>query len=238
LTARPRWHLDRGKPFYRAAAWAALAVALTGFFLTYTAPMMRGSFSGPRLSHVHGASMLAWLVLVIAQAHLASGRLALHRRLGWAAIAVALAVALTTVGIGVQATGRDLAAGGAMGMAGNVTAPLVFCALVGAALVLRRQPQWHKRLILIASVVVIWPAWFRWRHFMPWVPRPDIALGLVTTNLVMIAAMVRDRMAFGAVHPAYLWVGLPVIAWQTFETLAFGSAWWTRFGLWLYEAFA
>ena len=73
---------------------------------------------------------------------------------------------------------------------------------------------------------------------MPWMPRPDITLGLVTTNLVMIAAMIRDRVAFGAVHPAYLWVWLPVIAWQTFETLAFGSAWWTRFGMWLYEAFA
>jgi hypothetical protein len=175
-------------------------------------------------------------VLVIAQAHFATGSPALHRRVGWAALVVAPAVALTTIGIGVEATRRDFAAGGAMGMAGNVTAPLEFCGLVAAAIVLRRKPQWHKRLILIASVVVIWPAWFRWRHFLPWVPRPDIVLGLVVTDLVLVWAMARDRIHFGAVHPAYLWVGLPVIAWQTAETFAFGSAWWTRFGLWLYEA--
>ena len=230
--------VDRGKLFYRAAAWAALGVVLAGFFLTYTAPMMRGSFSGPPLAHVHGASLLAWLVLVIAQAHLAPSRMALHRRLGWAALIVAPLVALTTIGIGVEATRRDLAAGGSMGMAGNVTAPLVFCTVVAAAVALRRKPHWHKRLILIASVVVIWPAWFRWRHFLPWIPRPDIALGLVAADLVMVAAMVRDRVQFGAVHPAYLWVGLPVMAWQTVETFAFGSAWWTAFGLWLYGLLA
>jgi hypothetical protein len=234
LTAPPRWHADRRRPFYRLAAWGTLAVALAGFFSTYTGPMIRGSFNGPRWSHVHALALSAWLVLVIAQAHLATWRLTLHRRLGWAVLAVAPAVAVTTIAIGVETTRRDLATGGSMGMAGNVTAPLVFCALVAAALIVRGKPQWHKRLIVIASVVVIWPAWFRWRHFLPWVPRPDIALGLIATNLVLVVAMVRDRMAFGAVHPAYLWVGLPVIAWQAFETFAFGSPWWTSFGLWLY----
>lgn len=238
MSVTPRFHADRRKVFYRIAAWGALAVALVGFFLTYTAPMIRGSFIGPRWSHVHGALLLAWLALLIAQTHLASTRPVVHRRLGLTAVILAPAVAVSTVAIGVESTRRDLAAGAGEGMAGNVTAPLVFCALVGAAIALRRKPQWHKRLILIAAVVVIWPAWFRWRHFLPWLPRPDITLGLIATNLLMVAAMARDRISFGTIHPAYLWVGLPVIAWQTFEVFAFGSAWWTRFDLWLYELLA
>ena len=232
------WQADRQTLFYRLAAWGALAVALIGFFLTYTAPVMRGTFSGPRWAHVHGALLLSWLAVTIVQAHLAAGRLRVHRRVGWIAVVISPAIAISTIAIGVEATRRDLAAGGSAGMAGNVTTPAVFCALVAAALMRRRQPQWHKRLILVASVVIIWPAWFRWRHFLPWIPRPDIALGLVATNLILIGAMVRDRVRFGSIHPAYLFVGLPVIAWQTFETLAFGSQWWTEFGLWLYRLFA
>jgi hypothetical protein len=52
------WQADRRTLFYRLAAWGALAVALIGFFLTYTAPMMRSTFNGPRWSHVHGELLL------------------------------------------------------------------------------------------------------------------------------------------------------------------------------------
>lgn len=231
-----RWNADRRSHFYRVSAWGALVVALAGFFLTYTLPLARGEFAGPGWSHAHGALLLAWLLLTIAQANLAASRLRLHRKLGWAALALAPAIAASTMAIGVEATRRDLAAGVMTGMAGNVTAPIVFVALVAAALTLRRDPQWHKRLILIATVVLLWPAWFRWRHFLPGLPRPDITLGVVATNAIIAAAMVRDRLRCGAVHPAYLWVGLPVIAWQLAEALAFGTPTWTRFGLWLYHA--
>lgn len=235
MTQIAGWHADRRTPFYRACAWGALLVALAGFFLTYTLPMARGTFTGPRWSHLHGALLLSWLILTIVQASWATARPRWHRRLGWSALVIAPAVAVSTFAIGIEATRRDLAAGVITGMAGNVTAPLVFCALVAAAIALRRTPQWHKRLILIATVVMLWPAWFRWRHFLPWVPRPDIALGVIATNLIIVAAIARDRLRFGKVHPAYIWVGLPVVAWQLAETLAFGSPAWSRFGLWLYH---
>ncbi len=236
MSPRPGWHADRQSVFYRLSAWGALGVALAGFFLTYSLPMIRGTFAGPGWSHIHGALLLGWLVLTISQVHLANGRLQFHRRLGWVALLLALGVAASTVAIGVEATRRDLALGIDIGMAGNVTAPVVFCAVVAAAIACRKTPQWHKRLILIATVVMVWPAWFRWRHFMPWVPRPDFTLGVVATDLILVGAMVRDRLRFGAVHPAYLWVGLPVIAWQTAETMAFGTPTWSRFGLWIYHA--
>ncbi|HEX5644572.1 MAG TPA: hypothetical protein VFX62_03570, partial [Erythrobacter sp.] len=140
-----------------------MCVALAGFFLTYLQPVALGRFDGPAMAHAHGALLFSWLVLVLVQ----SLRLRSHRKLGWVALALAPAIAASTVAIGVEATGRDLSRGLVTGMAGNVTAPLVFCGLVGAAIWLRGQPQWHKRLILIATVVMLWPAWFRWRHFMP-----------------------------------------------------------------------
>ena len=229
------WRSDRRSTFYRACAWGALGVASAGFFLTYTLPMSRGSFDGPSWSHVHGALLTGWLLLTIVQTQLVASSFGLHRRLGWVAVILVPAIAVSTVAIGLEATRRDLAAGATTGMAGNVTAPLAFCALVAAAIALRRRPQWHKRLILIASVVIIWPAWFRWRHFLPWVPRPELTFAVLATNLIILVAMVRDRWRFGAVHPVYIWIGVPVVLWQLAETLAFGSEAWSSFGLWLYE---
>lgn len=225
------WNRDRGFRFYRLAALGAIAVSLIGFYLTYLRPMALGRFSGPAISHLHGALLASWLVLVSVQSFL----LPSHRKLGWIAVILAPAIAVSTMAIGVEATRRDIAQGIVFGMAGNVTAPLVFCALIGAAIVCRRKPQWHKRLILIATTVILWPAWFRWRHFMPWLPRPDLTLGVVATNLPVAIAAMRDRWLFGAIHPAYAVVALPVIIWETSESLAFGTASWTKFGMWLYE---
>lgn len=226
------WDKDRASYFYRGAALFAIAVATAGFYLTYLQPITAGKFKGPTEAHLHGALLAAWLLLVAVQSFLLPG----HRRLGWLAAFLAPAIAASTVALGVAATRRDLAAKVDIGMAGNVTTPLLFMSCVLGALAMRRRPQWHKRLILIATVVVLWPAWFRWRHFLPWVPRPDLWLGLAATQLPMVLAMVRDHVHFGAIHPAYRWVGLPVIAEQAFEALMFGSSVWNRFGLWLYGA--
>lgn len=228
------WQKDRQTAFYRVAALAALAVAAAGFFLTYLQPMAAGTFTGPRMAHLHGALLAGWLLLVAVQSWLLSG----HRKLGWAALVLAPAIAASTIAIGVEATGRDLASGLPTGMAGNVTAPLVFCALVGAAIWLRRQPQWHKRLILLATMVILWPAWFRWRHFLPWMPQPDVTLGLLVANAPLAIAMLRDRWCFGRVHPAYWFAGVPLFLWQAFEVAAFGTPAWTAFGLWLYRLVA
>jgi hypothetical protein len=228
------WLKDRRTAFYRSSALLAICVAAAGFFLTYLLPMVHGRFDGPKHAHLHGALLAAWLLLVAVQSWL----LPSHRKLGWIALALVPAIAASTMAIGVEATRRDLANGVILGMAGNVTAPLVFCTLAGAAILMRKDPQWHKRLILIATVVMLWPAWFRWRHFLPFVPRPDITLGLLVANLPIVIAMLRDRLRFGQVHPAYWYVGLPVFLWQTTEVFAFGSPLWTQFGLWLYRLLA
>lgn len=231
IAARPPWQRDRGTAFYRACALAAIAVTFAGFAGTYLLPLAQGRFAGPAEAHVHGPLLAAWLGLLAVQSFL----LPSHRWLGWLSLPLVPAIAASTVAIGVAATRRDLQQGIATGMAGNVTAPLVFGVLVCAALALRRRPQWHKRLMLIATVVILWPAWFRWRHFLAGIPRPDLWLGLVANNVPLLIAMARDGVRFGAVHPAYLAVGLPVLAWETFESLAFGSPWWSAFGLWLYR---
>jgi hypothetical protein len=225
------WAKDSGTGFYRWCAVAALAVAASGFFLTYLRPMAAGTFEGPKLAHVHGALLTLWLLLVIAQTFLVRRRLHVHRKLGWAALVLAPTIALSTVLIGAEAARRDVGASGASGadqIVGAVTTPLGFLLLVGGALLARKKPQWHKRLVLLATVAILWPAWFRWRHFLPEFPRPDIWLGVVLTDLPFAIAAARDRVRFGAVHPAYLIAGSLLVAEQIAEVLMFGAPIWHR----------
>ncbi len=238
MNPRGRWKEDRGSRFYRFAAIAAIGVAISGFHLTYTLPLAKGAFAGPSWSHAHGALLASWLVLVSVQAWLSPHRLPLHRKLGWLAAIVAPVVAFSTIAIGHEATTLGLARGDGpiaySGFLGTVTAPTIFLGLVIAAIALRRKPQWHKRLIFVATVSILWPAWFRWRHFLPWMPRPEITLSLLLADMPIIIAMVRDRLRFGGVHPAYLFVGTGLIVEQTLETLAFDAPLWRRVALALY----
>ena len=230
-TKPPGWARDTGSHFYRICAIAALAVAVAGFFLTYLRPITEGTFRGPPRAHLHGALLSGWLLMVIAQAFLVKKRLRLHRKLGWAALVLAPLIVLSTVLVGTEGARRDmvrLGPSGADQVIGTITTPAVFLLLVAAALLTRKKPQWHKRLILLATVVMLWPAWFRWRHFLPDMPRPDIWLGVVLADVPIAIAAIRDRVRFGAVHPAYLTAGLALIAEQATEVLLFGTPGWHR----------
>lgn len=236
MTQRVGWREDRGSQFYRVAAIAALFVAIVGFFLTYALPMSRGTFEGPSSAHVHGALLFGWLILTIIQTQLAAYRTALHRTIGWAALVLAPAVAASTIWIGHEGATLGLDRGDGpiaiSGFLGSVTSPLIFLGIVLAAIAKRRDLQWHKRLMVIATVAILWPAWFRFRHFLPGLPNPEITLSLVAANLPIALAMLRDRIRFGRVHPAYSWFGLGLVAEQTFETFAFDSpAWRTAAGV-------
>ena len=77
--------------------------------------------------------------------------------------------------------------------------------------------------MLLATIVVLWPAFFRFRHLMPFVPRPELLLGLLLADLPILIAAVRDRLRWGRVHPAWAYVGSAVFVEQLAETLAFGS---------------
>ena len=225
------WARDTGSRFYQICAIAALGVAAAGFFLTYLRPMATGTFEGPSYAHVHGALLAGWLLLVAAQGFLVRKRLAVHRTLGWAAAVLAPSILVTTVVVGAEAARRDILRSGASAVdtvLGTITTPLIFLLLVSAALLLRKKAQWHKRLIFLATVAILWPAWFRWRHFLPEMPRPDIWLAVVLSDLPIAVAALRDRFRFGAVHPAYLVAGLALVAEQSAEVLLFGTPGWHR----------
>ena len=230
---------SRRSGFFLGMAIVFLAIALTGFSTTFFIPLAREAFVAPAVVHVHGMLLFGWLLLFVLQATLIRQRkVRLHRRLGVAGAALTLAIAVSGVQVGFYATRRDLAAGGddfVLGQLVNVLIEMaLFLSLAGAAIALRRDPESHKRLLLLATISALAPAWLRFRHLFPSVPNPFVTFSLIADSL-LLAAIVRDRIVLRRVHPVYWWAGGAMVAVHCIELLAITRDPWLRFSRWLLD---
>ncbi|MFT3898535.1 MAG: hypothetical protein QM719_12750 [Thermomonas sp.] len=217
--------------FFVGMAGLAIAVALAGFSKTFFLPLARGTFVPLPAAYVHAALMFSWLLLFALQASLIRMRAhALHRKLGWLGVALAAGIAWSTVAMGVQAMQRDAllhpGPGAASSLVGNCTAMLGFVAMVFAGACYRRRPDVHKRLMMLATIGVLWPAWFRFRHFFPSVPFPEWVFAILAADSLVLVLAWHDWRTFGRVHRVTAWVGGALITDHVVETLAFDSAGW------------
>jgi hypothetical protein len=201
------WARDRATFFYLGFGIVGLLVIALGFGVTYVLPMARRTFSAPWFVHLHGASALGWILLLIGQATLVRGRRTpLHRRLGQAALPLAVLAWATGIATAVWAAKRDLAEMGTAatsGLAGTVSGLSLYLILVVGAVATRRKPDWHKRLVMLATIQLLWPAFFRLRHLLPIVPKPEISFALVLAYSPVLVAALRDRARYGKIHPVW-----------------------------------
>lgn len=243
MTGARHWQADRAGYFYAAMAMVAVAAVATGFSTTYFIPVASGAFPGPPVAHVHGLLFMSWIAMMLVQPTLVRQRRSgLHRKLGLVALPLAAAMAVSGLGVGIFAVTRDLASGAGevaySQLIGVVAAMTIFVLYVSVAIAARRRPDWHKRMMLLATIAVLWPAWFRFRHLLPFVPHPDIVLGVVVSDSLVLVAMARDRLKFGRIHPAYLSFGLLLIAEHVWEIFFFDSPAWRATAAAIYRALA
>ena len=138
-----------------AGIFALLVIA--GFWRSFFVPVAQGTFSRPAVVHVHGGLFFAWTAILVAQAVLAgTGWLRLHRRVG----AVAGWLVLPMVILGAFVAGRDavndFTAGEGNGRLsffyGELADLAMFGLLTGGAMLLRHQPEIHKRWVILGSL--------------------------------------------------------------------------------------
>jgi hypothetical protein len=183
--------------------------------------------------HLHGALFTSWIVLFIVQTSLiATKRVRVHQRLG--ILGGFLAGAMLIVGYlaAITATRRAVNAGAAEAL-GFLVIPigdlLQFGVLIGLGLYFRRRPQIHKRLFLLATIALLTPAIARLPHVLPY--GPLLFFGL--TDLFIAICFIYDRVVRGRIHPAFLWGGISMVAFQIFRVLSGGTAVWLAFAGWL-----
>ena len=207
-----RW----GRPrIYLFAAQVGVMAASVGFAKTFFSPLLAGTFSAPPIVYIHGMFLFGWVGLFLFQSVLIQrAQLRLHRRLGWLGAALAAGVVFSSVGIVLYSSRRMSAAGDYLGANSQLLIVLldlaVFGLLVGFAVSTRKQPEVHRRLMLLSLVQALAPAWFRFRHYFPSLEHPLIWFGLLLADSLILVAALYDYRRFGRVHPVYLFVGIPL----------------------------
>jgi hypothetical protein len=212
LPARAAGSHDR--VFYSLIAIAMALTVIAGFAPTYylrffsdgpKTTVSGGPFTG--LIHLHGALFTAWVLLFIIQTALVSSRrVAVHRRMGVAG--AVLAAAMVTVGTftAIATAARGAAPVGVDPLA-FLAIPIfdmvLFATFVTAAIVLRRDKETHKRLMLLAYVSIITAAVARLPGVLP--HGPLVFFGLAFC--FVLAAAAYDLMSRRRIHKVYLWGG-------------------------------
>lgn len=193
----------------------------------------------PLSTHLHAVTMGAWLFLSLAQALLmATGKRGWHQTLGYASVLlgpiVVASLSVTTVqfllnhkdGWPLPQLSDQVAF--ALFVQGKVI--LLFALYLAWALRVRlRQPQLHKRLMLLASFVVIAAAFSR----IPWLPHFGLQWPYyedLWNALILAPVLVYEAFR----SPRWLWVwllglglNLPFIA--AYYYLGLGApAWWQQ----------
>jgi hypothetical protein len=183
----------------------------------------------------------AWIGLYLAQALLvATRRVGAHKRLGTASAVLAAAVVATAWQSGLETARRgydlsgDLSTAGGWALKQSVFAfgnALIFGALVGLALLLRRRPHTHKRLMTLAVIQTLMTAPLahfhgHWRLTAPTVPLWSVG--------VLVVMLLHDRRTRGRIHPASLYGGLALIVIGAIQAFVIGpSKPWQDFVSWL-----
>ena len=217
--------------FYTAMAVAVLIVVFVGFTPTY---YLRWQFTSPPLPlflHVHGVVFSSWIVFFFVQTALvAAGKTAVHRTAGWFGAALALTMGPVGAVSGILSMRAQVEAGNVVPALAFLTTPilsmLVFSILAGAGIALRRRPDWHKRLLLLATISLLdaplarWPIAFlttsTWAYY-------------VAADLFIAAAIAYDLRTRRAVHPVLLWGGVLIVTGQVLRTPLGNTEVWQTF---------
>lgn len=209
--------------FYVAMASIFVAIAFSGFAATYWLQIARGAFAGPPLLHLHGLLFSLWTLFFLSQALLVANRRVKSHR-AWGLLGISLATAMLFVGLAVAIGGLQSKLEAGHGDAARafaiipISGILLFATLVTAAIVNLRRPEWHKRLMLVATAGILQAAIGRFfllaisggvTAMRTGMERPlpveNTTPGGVIVLLLVAAAMVHDKRAYGRVHPAYWW---------------------------------
>ncbi len=191
--------------FLRGAIVMTLFV-VAGF--SFQLAMGRSTFASPPLVHAHAIFFMGWVAIYLLQnVFVATGRMTLHRRLGW--IAVGWIVPMIVLGCIVTF---------AMVQRGQVPfffrpahflifdpmSVFAFAGLTIAAVVMRRRTEWHRRLHFCGMSILIAPAFGRLLP-LPLLQPIGWEVSFAVVLLFPIVGAWSDIRRSGRVHPGWIY---------------------------------
>jgi hypothetical protein len=229
-----RSHQKRSR-FYIGAGVFAILLAFAAFGPSLIDQSRR--YAPPSALYIaHGATNLAWLALFLAQATLvARGRVATHRRLGWAGPVIVAAVFVMAVAIVIDGALRQSDLSGDVarvllrpgappmtdaeliaGIWGPLGMLLNFTILVTAGVLFRHRPEVHKRFMVFALVPFgIMSLLHLSGSLVSRVASQGVRawFWLIASLLLLAVVPIYEKVSKGRIHPASVWIPVLFVVW-------------------------
>lgn len=227
-------------PFFVGITTAIVVFVFAGFARTFYLHQLFGVPAPTPFMSFHGALMSGWILLLLVQTTLVAKRRVLwHRRLGifgacYAGVLVAAGCTATLIAAAreVRAHSMDVASQLSV-LALELTQMLLFACLVGSAVWLRNRHDWHKRLMLLATLCIL--------------PNVIVRISLLTSSaffqrnitllslwaLLVVVVVALDSYRLRRVHPAFVFGGMVAVSSLYAAYFVSLTPLWMRFATWL-----
>jgi uncharacterized membrane protein YozB (DUF420 family) len=217
-----------------AIVFATCLVLVVGFGIDIVRRAQIGALNLALIVHLHAAAYTAWLVLLAAQVWLVrSGRVALHRRVGLAALVLLPAMLVlgpATAFYGV-ANNPWMPDKWIAWLSVNYTNAIGSLVLLTAGFLMRREPAAHKRLMIMGTIALTEPGFGRiWAPYLAarWGEGyvPFYFANYIGTLALVLAVGAYDLATRRRLHPAYTGAALWIFANEALADWLFYQPWW------------
>jgi hypothetical protein len=224
---------------YVGTATLIALIVYLAFTRTFWTPLAEGSLALHPAVVVHAVLFFLWTLFFVTQSWLPiAGRTALHRELGLFGIALAAVMVFS----GILATIVTLQSGlaGPRPEAARASAVLgipamaLFTTFIALGIANVRKPDWHKRLMMLATFSILQAAVARVIRLFPLITLPQrMVIGAVIVDALLLVVVLLDARVRGRVHPVYAAGGALIVLVQYGRGELLATDVWVSFCDWL-----
>lgn len=216
------------KYFYFSMSLLVAVVVLYGFSHTVDENLIHAVPRRPWILWAHGTVFSSWVVFFIFQSALVRTRnVRVHRTIGW--FGAGLASVMTVLGLSTAIVMDRFnfflyhSPGSKTFFAIQLQDMVSFTVLFWLAVYWRRKPEFHRRLILIATCVLTSAAFARFPHM-------TVGLAYFGVDALILLGVVRDLIVNRKAHVVYRYALPALMVFQTFmvQTWIHHPAWWVK----------
>jgi hypothetical protein len=213
--------------FYFCMSLVLAGLVVWGFSRTVNHNLFHANPPRPVLLWMHGAAFSTWIVFFIVQSGLVRMRkVSVHRTLGWFGAGLATFMVGLGFTIAVVMTRFDAQVLHQKDVDSFLSIPfldmIAFGTLIALAIAWRKTPDYHRRLVFIASCELMDAAVGRFDFVF------NHNLFYPALDLLIVLGMVRDLIVDGRVHKVYLYALPVMIVGQSLAVYLWrgNPAWW------------
>jgi hypothetical protein len=214
-STKPLYAVLLDRYFYFFMSLLIAVTVVYGFSHTIDQNPIHATPIRPWILYLHATLFSGWVVFFILQSALIrTHNVRVHRKLGW--VGVAMGVAIPVLGI---FTAITMARFKILHFHSHLAAPFLavqFCDITSFAIPFalaiywRKRPEFHRRLVLIASCALTAAAFGRFPLYV--IPTHWFYVGV---DLLIFLGVVRDLIVNRRIHPIYLYALPSLIVAQT-----------------------